>query len=303
PGSYISVMVNISGKDYVRQYSLVKPYADTDLYEIAVKRIPGGLVSNYIADSLQENDKIIIAGTPKGDFTMRHVPEKILFMGAGIGITPLLSMLRSLRKSAIFPNVCFLYFNRSVHEISFHSEINRLASDMGIRLIHILENPADDSVKDRFRPVRYWDGKVNRELLLSAVNDINERHIYICGPAGFMNSVKSILNETGFDFKKYHSENFRPSVPEKDPSREKTFRRIKFIKSDKETIINENTTLLEAIRGTGIRIPSGCLRGMCKACQVKKISGKTQRENQDSQQKCTITACNSLPRSDIELEI
>lgn len=303
PGSYISVMVNINGKDYVRQYSLVKPPADTDDYEIAVKRIPEGLVSNYIADRLQENDRIFIAGTPKGDFTMRHVPEKILFMAAGIGITPLLSMLRSLRKSPIFPNVCFIYFNRSVHDISFHSEINRLASDMGIRLIHVLENPADSSVKERFKSVNYWDGKINRELLLSAVSDVNDRHIYICGPAGFMDSVKSILKETGYDFKKYHYENFRPAVPEKDPAREKTFRRIKFIKSDRETVINENTSLLEAVRGAGIRIPSGCLRGMCKACQVKKISGKTQRESQESSEKCTITSCNSLPRSDIELDI
>ncbi|MCB1177712.1 MAG: fatty acid desaturase [Leptospiraceae bacterium] len=300
-GSYISLKFIIGGKDYVRQYSLIEPSRKNSYYEICVKRIPDGKVSNYIADKLKTGDSITLVGKPKGDFVLRHLPRKNLFIAAGVGITPIMAMLRRIRQTKIKNDSILLYFNNTTGEIIFHDDINYLASK-DIKIIHIIKNENFNLVSAN-KSLAYFQGMISEELLEDKVPDYLDRHIFICGPESFMDSTREILKNNSYDFKNYHFENFNPKEIEKDPEKEKIIHSVTFHKSKKKININENTTLLKSIQMSGIKVPTGCLRGMCKACSVKKIEGRVLGEDKNSKVVKTITTCNNIPCSDVVLDL
>lgn len=108
PGQFCTLVLNIDGKKVVRSYSISSAPTRPFTLEITVKRVPGGLVSNWLADNVKVGDRIEISG-PKGKFTLEpgKIPRKILFIGGGSGITPLMSMTRWLSDVAAPTDVIF----------------------------------------------------------------------------------------------------------------------------------------------------------------------------------------------------
>ena len=140
-------------------------------------------------------------------------------------------------------------------------------------------------------------------MIMNRIPDWKERHIYLCGPEEFMNTTISILKEHEYNFANFHMESFLPvSVDESLIDSEKKYA-IKFSKSGRIVHIKGKTSLLSALRGAGIILPTGCLRGKCRVCQVNKISGRIIGEDESGPEKKVITTCCSYPASDIHLDI
>lgn len=289
-GSFISISFLINGKRYIRQYSLTNPDFSKKQFHITVKRVVNGKVSNYINDFLKKKDKITILGKPRGDFFLKKSNYKKLFIAGGAGITPILSMLRNLEKENRLSGCILIYFNRSYEKTLFLREIYELEKKGLKSKLYF------DDYKEGF-----LTGSISKEIF-DDIEDLTNREIYLCAPKGFIEKAKTLLKELEFPESKLFYENFLPDSYVFDPDRENVFHTVKFLRSNKEVVVNENTSLLKAIEAVGIKIPSGCLRGMCKSCQVVKTNGTTQSSFTKNQRE-RITTCNSHPRSDIELDI
>lgn len=289
-GSYISLMLVLDGIKYVRQYSLTHSSITSNTLQITVKRVSNGKVSNYINDHLKTKDKITLVGKPKGDFILRDKNTKILFLAGGAGITPILSMIRQMAYEKKLSNCRLMYFNRSFEKTLFLDEILMLQKS-GLNCSFYFDEPRD----------LYKTGSIAKDVFLG-IENLEQHDIYICAPKGFIDKTKIILNEMNFPETNIFFETFVPANILFDPKLENNFHTIKFLKSKKQIQINENTTLLQAIEKAGIAITSGCRRGMCKSCQIVKLSGKTQNDSRSDSIK-RITTCNSLPRTDIDLDI
>lgn len=289
-GSFINVAVTINGKQQIRQYSLTRSSDQSRHLEFAAKRVDGGQVSNYLADHIQVGDELTIMGRPRCEFGLSGNHGKKLLIAGGVGITPIISMLRDLKTSGT-QDVTLLYFNRSPSEIIFQQEINELAINSDITVHHIVsENPAD---------VRGFElGLVSADMMQRLVTDLNEREVYICGPQGLMDAVKDILQQHDFPMQNFFLEAFSASdapLSDSDAKHE-----VLFAKSDIRVEVDENTNLLALAEELGIEHQSGCRNGVCKACSCRKMEGKVYGE--DDEQWPAVTLCTSYARSNLVID-
>lgn len=297
-GAFISLRVSVSGKTLVRQYSLTRDSHGAGTLDIIVKRVDGGQVSNYLNDTVQKGQLLTLVGVPQSDgrFIMKDLPRQPLFLAGGVGITPIISMLAKLKREASQTAATLLYFNHDPASIIFERELKALARDSGITL-HFICSQLDQAQTDREQ------GRLSLELLQRHAPGIIGREVYVCAPPGFIAAAQEHLAALGHDHEQFYSESFTPPTLLRPAQTDGRQHRVRFRRSQLEIIVDGSTTLLEAARQAGLDVPSGCERGLCKACVCTKLQGRTQHDAEASTALTRITVCNSLPRSDIELDI
>jgi ferredoxin-NADP reductase len=310
PGQFCSLILNINGEKVVRSYSISSTPTRPFILEITVKRVPGGLVSNWMADNLKQGDAVRVSG-PKGKFSLTpgKIPRKLLFLGAGSGLTPLMSMTRWLCDLDADVDVKFFNSVRSPNDIIFGKEVELLTSR------HRIFTPIIISTTRAAGPE--WvglTGRVNRHILDTAVPDIRERHIYLCGPNGFMEAVKSILSEMQFDQSNLHVESFegvRTSVSNKtglaDDILAKAFA-VEFARTGKVASTDGSKSLLEFIETQDVDIDYGCRSGSCGLCKVRVLKGDVAMSCEDGiepedKAKGYVLSCVATPKSDCTLDL
>ncbi|WP_295652395.1 fatty acid desaturase [uncultured Dietzia sp.] len=308
-GAYVSVRQMVDDDELVRQYSLTQDsVGQTELsdLEFCVKRVVDGRVSNRIADSLRAGDYVTLVGVPQstGDFALPAEPvtarpAPTLHIAGGVGITPIIALLRRLARDAADspggagPDATLLYFNRDERSIIFESELRELTRDAGITLHLFTDAPA---TRDDLRT-----GRLGPELLAELAPDLAERETYVCAPAAVIDLARGWLRELGQPADRFHAESF--TAPELDrPADDGSRYTVSFARTGTSVEIDGGTTLLEAAGRAGIPVPTGCERGLCKACVTTKLAGTTSAEQPGVQQE-RITVCNSLASSDIELDL
>lgn len=297
-GAFVSVRVESGDADdeaLVRQYSLVRDSDDSDAMEICVKRVAGGRVSNHLNDTVRAGKHLTLVGVPAntGGLTMTATPPKSLFIAGGVGITPIISALRAIARSATPADAVLLYFNRDDRSIIFERELRRLADHAGVRVLFFTDRPS------RRRGIT--EGRLSEILLKRHVRDVADRESFICAPPAMVELARGYLASLGLDLRRCHTESFTPPALDRpaDDGRRYT---VRFRRSDRSVDVDGATTLLEAARHAGVRVPTGCQRGLCGACVSPKLSGATQLEAEHGPMQ-RITVCNSLPCSDIELDL
>ena len=310
PGQFCSLIVNIDGKKVVRSYSISSAPTRPFLLEVTVKRAPGGLVSNWMADNLKPGDAVHVSG-PKGKFSLApgKIPRKLLFLGAGSGLTPLMSMTRWLCDLDADVDVKFFNSVRSPNDIIFRKEVELLTTRHRIFTPIIISTTRAAGAE--------WmglTGRVNRHILDMAVSDIHERHIYLCGPNGFMEAVKLILSEMQFDQANLHVESFegvRTSVSNKtslaDGIAAKAFA-VEFARTGKVASTDGSTNLLEFIETQDVDIDYGCRSGSCGLCKVRVLKGDVAMSCDDGiepEDKAIgyVLSCVATPKSDCTLDL
>ena len=288
-GAYVSVRVEVDDDELVRQYSLVRDssdstaHADGDL-EICIKRVSGGRASNRLNDTLRPGSYVTLVGVPQssGDFHSDRPDAPTLHIAGGVGITPILSLLRRIAREQTTPDATVLYFNRDNRSTLFADELRELASRAGITL-HLLTGP--------FTP----------EQIHAHVPDAASREVFACAPVVVVDTARRALLEAGLPADRFHTESF--TAPELDrPADDGSRYTVRFARTGTSVEIDGGTTLLEAAGRAGIAVPTGCERGLCKACVTPKLSGTTRLEGEGPTQS-RITVCNSLASSDIELDL
>ncbi|MDD1642617.1 MAG: FAD-binding oxidoreductase, partial [Methylococcaceae bacterium] len=171
PGQFITFILNINGQEVRRSYSMSSSPSRPHLLEVTIKRIPGGLVSNWFCDHVKLGDVLTIKG-PTGKFTCFNYPvNKILFIGAGSGITPILSMCRWIADTASNVDVKLLASFKSPPDIIFRKEFEMLSARS--RRFHV-----GVTVTSKWHGTEFWTGftgRINDHMLNMFVPDIHER--------------------------------------------------------------------------------------------------------------------------------
>lgn len=285
PGAFVSLCVQDGDQARIRQYSLVRDSGGSDTMDICVKRMPGGRISNLLNDELRIGAYVTLLSPPvsTGGLATPEVSSRALFVAGGVGITPIISHVRRLARSGAPMDAVLLYFNHDSGSVLFGPEIAELGSLPGIT-VHV-----------------FTGRRPSRSLIESLVPDAHDRQTFACAPEGLIESLRGFLADLGQAPGLFHTESF--AAPELARPRDDGSRyTITFARSRRAIEVDGGTTLLEAANRIGIQVPTGCRSGLCRACVTPRISG-TIRGDTTGRSAGRITVCDSLPCSDIELDL
>ncbi|MEV0704969.1 hybrid-cluster NAD(P)-dependent oxidoreductase [Saccharopolyspora sp. NPDC050389] len=269
PGQHLAIAVEIDGRDVERCYTISSPPSRPHLAAITVKRVPGGPVSNWLHDHLVPG-AVLPARGPFGEFSMvRHPAAKYLFLSGGSGVTPLMSMTRTLHDLACPADVAFVHSARTPEDIIFRQELALIgAASPRIRVSHVCE---DDG------PTERWDGHRGRltiDMLRELAPDFLDREAFACGPAGYLDAVRLMLAEAGFPMARYHQESFTPSGgPSPTSSTVDDAFSVELTRSGRTIECAADTAVLDAAARSGLTLPSSCGQGVCGTCKATLLKG------------------------------
>ena len=281
PGQYLTLSTESKGENTRRSYSICSSIEDN--LEVGIKRVDGGLFSQP-AQSLSVGDTLQVM-TPQGNFKAPLCGKhRYLLIAAGSGITPCLSIAKSVLHAEPKSEIALLYGNRNAATIMFRDDINALKDTYMQRFMvtHVLSGERQDA--------QVLNGRIDtdklRELSQLKMIDIGSFDgIYLCGPYEMTEAAKSWLKEQGVEESKIHFElfntgDFRPPVPVK-PAVDSTVGDQSIVKiiidgAEREIAVNaEKETVLGAAQKAGMDLPFSCAGGMCATCRCKVIEGRT----------------------------
>lgn len=292
PGQYIGIGLHIEGRWHWRSYSLTSsPTWDDKVISIAVKAMPEGFLSSHLVGGVPEGTVVRLAA-PKGDFVLPDPPPaKILFLTAGSGITPIMSMLRTLDRRAIereldLPDVVHIHSAPTAENVMFRSELERF-----------------DATHDRFRVhVRHTreKGKFALSELDEVCPDWRERQTWACGPQQMLDDITAHWAAEGLD-DRVHLERFAVSRADTSGSGGT----ITFAKSGKTVTVDGATTILEAGESVGALMPFGCRMGICQTCVVPLEKGHVVdlRSGKEHAEGERVQTCISAAAGDCTLDV
>lgn len=310
PGQFITISPIIAGQTVARCYTVSSPPTRPFAFSITVKRVPGGAISNWLHDNLNPGDTLRASG-PTGSFTpVGHPAKKLLYLSAGSGVTPLMSMTRAVYDMAANLDIVFIHSARTPVDIIFHEELLGMQASMpGLRVISICEGRGDTT--EWQQPI----GRLDLPLLHQQVPDFKEREVFTCGPQGYMEAVKSLLKEGEFDFEHYHQESFDISVLSEEPLIEQTPSldqqdafTVTLARSGKTFSMSGSQTVLAAAKKAGAIVPSSCSQGVCGTCKTALLKGTVEMNHNGGIRQREIDKglrllCCSKPTSDLVVDL
>ena len=309
PGQFVTFLLNINGEDVERSYSMSSSPSRPHVLEITVKRVPGGLVSNWLCDNVKLGQSLTIKG-PAGKFSCFTYPtSKMLFIGAGSGITPMMSMSRWIADTTADVDVKFLASFKSPQDIIFRKELELISARHNRFRVAV-------TLTSTWGRTESWTGltgRINSALIRMLAPDLDERHVFLCGPEPFAAEVKKSLQELNFNFANFHAESFGTGrVAQGVKGNAKSLQlseprhRVRFTKSDISVETDETVNLLELAEAHGIEIEYACRSGSCGACEVKfsgKLSEKADFETTPQCKESGLAfACCSVALADLDVD-
>ena len=303
------VNVQPEGKSIKRSYTIASSPTQRDYIEITVKREDKGMVSRYLHDQFRVGDKVEISA-PSGNFTFTgEESDSIVLIAGGVGVTPMMSILRYLTDRCWSGEIFFIFCVRSETGIIFRSELERLAKrHPNLKLYITLSNPDTD---DWTGPT----GRLSKDSLTEFVPDLPLRRAHICGPKPMMDATKALLLEIGVPKEMIKLEAF--GLPPKKSagatgsaqagSPETPAANVSFQASGKTVPLRHDQTVLEAAEDAGVEIDNSCRSGTCGACKVKMLKGAVTMEvddalDDDEKAAGAILACQAKSKHDLTID-
>ncbi|WP_207429609.1 ferredoxin--NADP reductase [Pedobacter sp. SYSU D00535] len=268
-GQYLSLIFRINGRKHVRPYSFSSAPGVDSLLEVTVKLIPGGIVSTYLHTSVVVGDVIEVI-EPLGDFV---VPQNLnikhlMLWGAGSGITPLYSILKSVLHSHPLIHVTLAYCNKTKADTIFYTSLNSLEKEYSERFTwyQFLTRETLGDCSHRIQNCRISGESVKG--IVQRIKHLESSIHYICGPVELKQTVKSGLVESGVAPHQIHSEDFEHVVNEEELG-DITDRlvRVNLAQEEKEFKVQRGKSILEAALDADLEIPYSCQTGSCGQCK------------------------------------
>lgn len=311
PGQFITLDLPVPGGNVQRTYTLSSSPSRPLSISITVKAQAGSIGTRWMLDHLKPGSRIKAYG-PSGIFSFhRHPAKKYLFISAGSGITPMMSMTTWAWDSGEMPDITFVHAANRPSEIIFRERLEQFANRVpGLKLRFTVQE------QDPFRTWSGYEGRLNQIMLGLMAPDYLEREVFCCGPEPFMHSVRDMLNALGFDMAHYHQESFgiavahegeAPVLADVIPDAQAAAS-ITFAASNVTSRCAETDTVLAVAKRSGLNIPSGCNFGLCGTCKVRKTAGDVHMVHNggisdDDVAAGYILACCSHPMGAISVEV
>lgn len=281
-GQFVRIGVDVDGVRRTRTYSPAGSEYDSDLLELTVTLHPEGLVSSYLRSDLSPGT-VVHLGEADGDFVLPQPrPERLVLISGGSGITPVISMLRTLRDERHTGQVAFVHYARTAAEWLYQREVEEIAARC-------------PNVTARYIATREGGEHLSAKSLGEFRHDA---HAAVCGPPALLEAASSI-----FEPERLLTETFTP--PTLTVTGEAATGTLRFTRSDRTARIGEGT-LLEQAEAAGLSPEFGCRMGICHTCTCRKPAGAVRdmrtgelHEEEDED----IQLCVSVPAGDVALEI
>ncbi|SOJ53814.1 NADPH oxidoreductase [Mycobacterium simulans] len=295
PGQYIGIGLLVDGRWRWRSYSLTSSpaapisgsgWGRARTVTITVKAMPEGFLSTHLVAGV-EPGTIVRLAAPQGNFVLPDpAPQSILFLTAGSGITPVMSMLRTLARRNQIHDIAHLHSAPTESDVMFRAELAALAEDHpGYRL--------------SVRQTRV-EGRLDLSRLDWAVPDWCERQTWACGPEGLLNQAEKVWSSAGIG-DRLHLERF--AVSKAAPAG--AGGTVTFVRSGKSVATDAATSLMDAGEGAGVQMPFGCRMGICQSCVVSLVEGHVRdlRTGSEHDPGTRIQTCVSAASGDCALDI
>lgn len=276
-GQFLTVRLRADGREHVRCYSISSAPGAKAYVEISVKRI--GLVSNALHATLRPGSLLAVRA-PAGSFAYPADDERpLVLLAGGVGITPLMSMLRHAIEADPNRPVTLFYSVRRVEDIAFHDELTLVAR----RHTHVRTFMA---VSDGPPGPGHFPGHISESLVTTMAPDVTHAVCLICGPQPMMDAMTAMLASVGVPKSQVRFEVFQAAVaassriaaPAAVPAGGSDAaggpHGITFERSRQTATVDGNQSLLEAAEACGADIPSLCRAGVCGTCRTRVISGE-----------------------------
>lgn len=317
PGQFLNLAVQIDRKRVWRSYTIASSPTERDWLELTIKREEHGLLSRYLHDELRVGSRFEVT-VPVGSFTFTGAEaDSIVLVSAGVGITPMMSVVRYLTTRGWKGDIFLLSCSRTPSDIIFRKEIEALAErHPNLHVVFTVSRPEGTDWKG-------VSGRLTKELIERSVPDIRRRRVHICGPVVMMEDTKAILLELGVSPELIRIENFAPAKPKPLPEVEQKVpplaarvgastplvsnSTITFTRSRKTAPLLSDVSVLEVAEAIGVDIPSSCRVGTCGICLTRLVSGSVTMEIEeglDPADKAAgfILACQAKSTASIQVE-
>lgn len=309
PGQYLTLKKEINGEDLRRSYSICSSPIENEL-RIAVKKVPQGRFSTWATTKLKVNDTIEVM-PPMGSFTLGASPlkeEEYVGFAAGSGITPLLSMIKTVLQHSPKSSFTLFYGNKKTTSIIFKNELEDLKDKYLGRLDvhHILsrEDQGNDLLFGRIDAARA------KALINKLPSSISPAGYFLCGPEEMIHNVSDAIKKSGAIGEKIHFELFSsdqttPKLEEKKEVKSKQNQSSITVVLDGEKTHFEQgpkTFILDAALDAGADIPYACKGAVCCTCRAKVLEGEVEMSmnyalSEEEVEEGYVLSCQAMPRS------
>ena len=304
-GQYVTLKITLDGQEVRRAYSICSSPKSGQL-RVAVKAVKNGFFSSFANEKLSVGN-LIEVGLPEGKFTYEPNPEKqknYVAFAAGSGITPILSIVKSVLEGEPKSTFVLVYGNKTIEETIFHDQLQELHLQyVGRFFVHYVYSKIN------------VEGELFGRIDKSAVNFIlKNKHsektfdkYYLCGPEEMINLVSSVLKENNVSEKDVKFELFTTSSTENEKTTQQLdgHTKITVVVDDEETSfeMSQKQTILEATLKQGIDAPYSCQGGVCSSCICRITEGKAVMKKNailtDSEiEEGLVLACQAVPTTD-----
>lgn len=311
-GQYLTFLHTHEGEEIRRPYSICTS-ANEDRLSVGIKEVKGGRFSSYANRVLKVGDTLKVA-EPDGSFLNPSEDEDdkdYVFFTAGSGITPILSLIKTILETSKKSTISLFYGNKNARSVMFLEELESLKNQYTTRfsMYHILSRQAQDS--------ELFNGRIDAEKISmwEMLFDIkNTSHYFLCGPEKMILGVKQELESRGVDSKRIHFELFtsgeaeaarkeREAIVESEDESKKA---VTIILDGKEILFDfsgKDDNVLDRALEEGADLPFACKGGVCATCKGKLVEGEVDMYvnyglEQDEVERGFILTCQSYPKSD-----
>ncbi|SEE59416.1 ring-1,2-phenylacetyl-CoA epoxidase subunit PaaE [Tenacibaculum sp. MAR_2010_89] len=284
PGQYITLQFNLKGQQIRRSYSLCSSPFISEYLQICIKRVKDGLVSNHINDTLKKGDYVEVL-PPEGYFLAKVNKDNYktyYLFAAGSGITPIISILKTVLHTEERSYVYMIYGNTNQETIMFREELKLLEEKYKNRfvLIQTLSRPKSSwsdlwKVSDK----TYRKGRVDATCINWFINTYppyaQNTEYYVCGPGKMIDNTVKTLEGMDVPFNRIFIESFGGAIMNNEIETTTEANLIVNLKGEKnEIIIPKGKTVLRALLDENYSPPYSCEGGVCATCKCKVIKGK-----------------------------
>ena len=310
-GQHLTLRATIDGEEVRRNYSLCTAPAETD-WMVTVKRIGGGLFSNWVGDRLKAGDTIEVM-VPHGSFTTdfnaansRH----LVGIAGGSGITPVMSLIRTLLSEEPNSRFTLLYGNRDSSSVIFLEALAGLKDKhMGrFEIYHFLDQEEQD--------IELFNGMLSRDRLEEAITAlVPDAPVidgwFICGPGPMMDAAEGALLDRNVTRERIHIERFTADRPPEAVAREMAQLQTQAEGATVAVTLDGRTrrvpftagNILDSARAAGLPAPFACKAGVCATCRAKVTKGKVEMAvhyglTDDEVADGYVLTCQSVPLGD-----
>jgi len=306
PGQFTSVRINIDGSPVVRCYSVSSAPEAAGYFEISVKR--QGLMSGTLHASVRPGSMISVM-PPAGGFAYPSNDDRpLVLLAGGVGVTPLMSMLRHAVAADPTRPVTLLYSVNSHRDIAFRDELQWIASRHPQAKIVVTTTRGPHATQ-------YLSGRIDRRMITDQIDDLSNSIFMICGPGPMIDTMKETLAGLGVPDAQIRSEAFEAAIAstvdrpadqvETDGAPVASFQ-LRLVESGTTISASDQNTLLDACEAAGIDLPSACRAGVCGTCRARLIDGRVRCDSDFLDEADTadgyILPCVSWPESDCAME-